>query len=128
MFSHCVKWSYSRLDFSNLISVAGILVGVTAKFNSFCSSETSVSLKDLQDNPSVLVNTRFIGRRNRGLFLLQEIIKFTLLSVVCLIKDSLSVATDLFKYFRSIFGQKGKRKYLTVQKISKQFYDVINVT
>ena len=31
------------------ISVAGILVGVIAKFNPFCSSKTSVSLKDLED-------------------------------------------------------------------------------
>ena len=31
------------------ISVAGMLVGVTAKFNPFCSKDTSASLKDLED-------------------------------------------------------------------------------
>ena len=53
------------------ISVAGILVGVIAKFNPFCSSETSVSLKDLEDRSItiyILVNTRCIGRRKRAVF------------------------------------------------------------
>ena len=31
------------------VSVAGILVGITAKFNPFCSKETSASLEDLEE-------------------------------------------------------------------------------
>ena len=91
------------------ISVAGILVGVIAKFNPFCSSETSVSLRDLEDRLITHLHScqyKVYWSAKEGCFLLKEFIKFTLLLVFGLIKDSLSVATDLFKCMRSIFGRK----------------------
>ena len=75
------------------ISVDGILVGINAKFNLSTVAKPQCRLRTL----------RCIGRRNRGLFRLQKLIKFTSLSVFGLIKDSLGVATDLFKY---IIGRK----------------------
>ena len=46
--SFCVKWFIPDSTLTT-ISVAGILVGLIAKFSPFCSSETSVSLKGLED-------------------------------------------------------------------------------
>ena len=78
-----------------IISVARMLVGVTAKFSPFFSRVVSASLSVLEDR----LMSQFV-RSTLGVdtcFLFEEkLLEFLFLSLFGVVEDSLGVGTDLF--------------------------------
>ena len=92
-----------------MISVAGSLVGVTAKFRPFFSKDTSASLRVLDDKliTQVVLSTKVVGE-TEDCFSRKSFSGLALLTVFCGIKDSLNSGFNLVEYRCSVIRRKSR--------------------